>query len=356
MSNKTRLRIVVKPGDTLFIFAQVFGITVDDILAVNPGIINPDIIYNGQIISIPSTPPAGPNPGKALAQHLVRSGDTLFFIANQYGINLDELIHSNPQIKDPNKIWPGQVINLVVKKPIPPAPPEGTIQIYVTAGETLFSIARRTGISLKALEKANPQIQDPDQLVPGQIVNVPIAVVAPEEKLTIVVKPGDTLFRFAGIFGITVNDILEVNPGIANPDVLFLGQIVAIPSTPPAGPVPGEKPAQHLVRSGDTLFFIARQYGIDLNALIAANPQIPNPDFISINQVINLVVEEPLPSPLPEAIRIYVTAGETLTSIARRTGVSVKAIIKANPQIEDPDRLVPGQIVNVPLKSGGKHD
>jgi len=346
-----RVNIVVRPGDTLSFFAQVFGVTVAEILAVNPGIVDPDEIFPGQIVSIPAAPPVGPDPGMAAAQYLVRPGDTLFVIAQQFGIGLSTLIAANPQIPDPNIIFINQVINLPVTPPAPPIPPVGTIQIYVSAGETLTSISQRTGISLQVIIDANPQIVDPDLISVGQIINIPLVTVA-EDLLRIVIKPGDTLSFFARVFGITVEQILEANPGIVDPDEIFPGQIVSIPASVPVGPNPGFTTAQYLVRPGDTLFAIAQQFGLSLSSLIAVNPQIPNPNIILINQVINLPVTPPAP-PIPPVgtIQIYVSVGETLTSIAQRTGVSVQTIINANPQIVDPDLISVGQIINVPRSS-----
>ena len=113
-------------------------------------------------------------------------------------------------------------------------------------------------------------------------------------------------------------------------------------------PDPPPSPAQYLVRPGDTLFTIARRFGLTVPLLLAANPQIVDPDIISPGQVINLTVTPPLPPPMNTA-RFYVSVSETLLSISRRTGVSLQAILAANPQIVDPDRIFVGQIINVPL-------
>ena len=169
------LNIVVIESDTLFHFARVFGVTVEDILAVNPGIIDPDLIFPGQIIAIPSKPPVPPRPGFARAQYLVRPGDSLFIIAGRFGLTVPLLVAENPQFADPNLIFPNQVINLVVTPPLPPEPPTGTIQIYVSVTETLISIARRTGVNVQAIIEANPQIVDPNLIFVGQIINVPLS-------------------------------------------------------------------------------------------------------------------------------------------------------------------------------------
>jgi spore coat assembly protein SafA len=61
-----------------------------------------------------------------------------------------------------------------------------------------------------------------------------------ERKMTYVIQPGDTLFFIAGRFGVTVEDILAANPQITNPDLIFPGQIIEIPiPAPPPPPDPG---------------------------------------------------------------------------------------------------------------------
>lgn len=55
-------------------------------------------------------------------------------------------------------------------------------------------------------------------------------------------------------------------------------------------------PATHVVQSGDSLFSIAEQYGVDLDALIAANPQITDPEDIDVGDIINLPPADSGPS------------------------------------------------------------
>ena len=169
------LNIVAIPTDTIFDFAAIFNVSIDEILSVNPGIVDPNIIFRGQIITILATPPVPPDPDFARAQYLVRPGDTLFLIAQRFGLTVSLLLAENPQIINPNLIFANQVINLLVTPPLPPDPPPGTIQIYVSVTETLRTIAIRTGVSLDAIIAANPQIVDPNFIFVGQIINVPLS-------------------------------------------------------------------------------------------------------------------------------------------------------------------------------------
>jgi peptidoglycan endopeptidase LytE len=92
----------VKKGDTLRNIASRFSISVDDILKLNPQITNPNKIYVGQAITIPSTAPT----------YIVQKGDTLKIIANKFGTTVEKLLQLNPNIKNADLIYVGQVINV----------------------------------------------------------------------------------------------------------------------------------------------------------------------------------------------------------------------------------------------------
>jgi LysM repeat protein len=92
------------------------------------------------------------------------------------------------------------------------------------------------------------------------------------------------------------------------------------------------------VRRGDTLSSIAERHGLSLQALIDANPQLRDPDLIFVGQRIQL----------PAAERtVTVQRGDTLSGIAARHGVSTAALARAN-GIQDPDLIFPGDRLRVP--------
>ena len=97
-------------------------------------------------------------------QYTVQSGDTLSEIAERFEVSLKALEAANPQIKNPDVIFPGQVIFV---------PTSHHHHYVVQSGDTLSEIAERFGVSLKALEAANPQIKNPDVIFPGQHIRIP---------------------------------------------------------------------------------------------------------------------------------------------------------------------------------------
>lgn len=89
----------VQSGDTLYRLAREFGVSVQDIVDAN-GLSAPDTLTVGQSLIIPLENRI----------HTVKSGQSLFTIARSYGISLDRLLEANPNLRAPYTIFPGQHI------------------------------------------------------------------------------------------------------------------------------------------------------------------------------------------------------------------------------------------------------
>ena len=94
----------------------------------------------------------------------------------------------------------------------------------------------------------------------------------------------------------------------------------------------------YVVKSGDTVYQIARRYSTSAESIIFAN-QLQNPNVLSVGQALVIPKDE---------TRYTVSPGDTLYSIARRHGVSLQRLIAANPRLTDPNRIYPGQTLAVP--------
>jgi LysM repeat protein len=113
---------IVRPGETLIRIAQRYGMTVGSLAAAN-GITNPSLIFPGQRLVIgPGAPSSAqvtqvqdnpePPPSPVLAadgEHIVQPGETLFRIALRYGVSVRALAVTNG-ITNPQLIYPGQVL------------------------------------------------------------------------------------------------------------------------------------------------------------------------------------------------------------------------------------------------------
>lgn len=91
---------------------------------------------------------------------------------------------------------------------------------------------------------------------------------------------GDTMAKIAKIFAITTEKLISVNPHIPDPNVLIPGDVLCVPGFR----VPVECPPNYQIRYevdyGETMFSIARRFNISVEELIAANPHIPEPNYI----------------------------------------------------------------------------
>ncbi|NOZ71583.1 MAG: LysM peptidoglycan-binding domain-containing protein [Chloroflexi bacterium] len=158
------------------------------------------------------------------------------------------------------------------------------------------------------------------------------------------VQAGDTLSRIAQRFGTDSDVIIQLN-ALSNPNELRVGQQLRIPGVAPANAasVSGKV---HIVQPGDTLFSIAQQYGISMDALAAQN-QITDPDNLMVGQVLQIPTGRGATGS-EAGVRIHVVQpGETLSKIASQYGVSADAIMQAN-GITDPNRIIAGAQLTIP--------
>ncbi len=112
-------QIVVQWGDTLSKIAQQCGTTVVAIRAANPGM--GWWLYAGQVINIPNG--SSPVPAPTGGTYTVQWGDTIAKIAARFGVRVSDLLAVNPQISNPSLIYAGQVINLPAGAHAHPTPP-----------------------------------------------------------------------------------------------------------------------------------------------------------------------------------------------------------------------------------------
>lgn len=156
-------------------------------------------------------------------------------------------------------------------------------------------------------------------------------------------RPGDTLLQVARYCGLTVAELMAANPRVNNPNAIQAGQLIFMPgrrvadvprqhvpqSSPPAGTAAcGGGVA---IRPGDTLARIAARCGTTMAALLRANPQITNPDLIRVGQVVRMPgagsgQQPPRVVPSPPIVPPFVPADLRITGTVTREGVSCPAL------------------------------
>ncbi|WP_379130888.1 LysM peptidoglycan-binding domain-containing protein [Paenibacillus sp. sgz500958] len=106
---------IVKQGDTLYAIAQKHGVPLQKIIEANPQISNPDVLVIGDKVKIPAAPVPVPDNNHAYHKHTVKQGDTLWKLSKAWGITLKDIVEANPQLKNPNTLMIGEVVNIPMK-------------------------------------------------------------------------------------------------------------------------------------------------------------------------------------------------------------------------------------------------
>ena len=109
-------------------------------------------------------PGSEPEPYPVRTTYKIKKGDTLSGIAKKFNVTVQELCRWN-NISNPNRIYAGDVIFV--------SPPEGDYTEYIIQrGDTLSSIAMRFGTTVKILMEDNPFIKDPDKIYAGDVIRI----------------------------------------------------------------------------------------------------------------------------------------------------------------------------------------
>lgn len=384
---KKRYYYTLRPGETLWEISRRTGIPVDDLKRWNK-ITDPTTLQYGDTIVIyaPGAAPkdksgkSGPKspPGKTktptakgptrTVNFTVRKGDSCYYIARYYGIQRQDIIKKNHLDSDCT-IKPGQKLALVVPKDAPKgAPPVGKdAPAKKTTASRSPAKASPGSKSSPAASAARPSAKQPKG----------------SRKMSYTVKSGDSLWQIARYYDVHVAEILAWN-GLASESSIRPGQSLKIYVAP--GWKPGrssntassatDKPSgnsdrgnkkgkkvTYKVKSGDSLWSIAKNHDVHTSAIMAWNKM--KSEHVSPGQTLVIypgssydpdpksVKSEPKPkgkdtgnkdtktAPKGKKVSYTVKEGDTLSGIAGKYGVSTSDLKQWN-NLSSPN-LKPGQ-------------
>ncbi len=239
----------VKRGDTLYSIARTYNTSVQELRRLNG--LTTDTLTIGQTLRVPNIEvPETPNEN----EYTVVSGDTLSKIANQFNTTVNELITYNNL---PTTILSiGQVIK------IPTIEPSNVIYT-VKRGDTLYKIANTYSVSVDDIKRLNNLTSD--TLSIGQQLYIPEGNTIEEtDYIVYQVMPNDTLYSIAKRYETTPDAIKEYNNLTSN--FLSIGQILQIPTEEIT-----EENIIYTVKRGDTLYKIANNYGVTVSSIMNLN-------------------------------------------------------------------------------------
>ncbi len=374
----------VNPGDSVWTVAKKLGVSPRDLVRANADI-DPDKLALGQLLRLPAsrTPEVqsaqaatAPAAGRS---HVLADGDNFWTVARRLGVRVSDLRAANPGL-DPKKLRTGQ------RLAVPEAPAETASApdavapggYAVADGDNLWRIARRFGVTVASLKKANAGVR-PEKLRPGQRLVIPEAenaqaearpapgqtVTAADGATAYAVAGGDTPWTVAKRFGVSVDQLLAANAGI-DPKRLQIGQLLAIPGEDAPDMAKGREEFRDAaavrvpIAKGDNLWTLARRYGLRVDDLVAANQGL-DPLRLEIGRELVIPSREAAKAERERreaavevsvrqdgSVRVYnVADGDTLWNLSRRFGVSMERILDANAEVT-PDRLAIGQVLQIP--------
>ena len=231
----------VKSGDSLWSIANKYNTTVNELKSLNN--LSSNILQVGQILVLPSST----NDDNSGNTYTVKLGDSLWSIANKYNTTVNELKSLNNLSSDVLQI--GQVLSV----------PSNSVSVgntyTVKSGDSLWSIANKYNTTVSNFKSLNNLSSDVLQI--GQVLNVPSNSVSMGNTYT--VKSGDSLWNVANRYGISVAELKSLNN--LSSDVLQIGQVLNVPSSNNV----------YIVKSGDSLWSIANRYGTSVSELKSLN-------------------------------------------------------------------------------------
>lgn len=307
----------VKPGETLYSISRKFQVPMQEIRDTNPDVTT--LLKAGTRLRIPVAESADtrslfPENRKPLRyiRHEIRKKETLYSISRQYGVTQEDLFTANPGL---TRLKKGDVIRIPqwsvpvdidletgMARPVS----DSATTHWVQQGETLYSLSRKYGRSVEALLEENPHARELKAgmrlTIPAQrpsapstseqeaeaVQKLPSAPEFPRQGKTEIqtpsggitrhtVRAGETLYSIARHYGVSVERLRESNPGISGG--LPAGTTLAIPEPdgavvlhPPEDGEVKEGVQQHLVKEGETLYGLARQYNVSMTDLVKGNP------------------------------------------------------------------------------------
>lgn len=276
----------------------------------------------------------------AQKSHTVVKGDTPYNIAKKYGITVDELIKLNPKFKD-GKLAIGDIVTVKNEKTMTTSAPKTVVatknnssqlgKIVLQPKQTIYGITKQYRISETDLRKLNPDLDahmkigdeiilplDSIKKYGGEQAQTAIAAsatVKPSEKITdvdtsevpadnnvlYIVQSKDNYYRISKQFNITKEELFALNPGLEDKG-LKPGESIKIrksSETASSAVVPEETNntkakvdtgnersssntntaaaddyVTYTVQQGDTVFSIVNKFGVSIDELIALNPEL----------------------------------------------------------------------------------
>jgi len=200
----------VKRGENLSQIASMFGTTTRQLQKLN-GLKNPNRIKKGQRLRIR---PKDTQKDRVFTQHKVKKGETLSYLADKYGVSVSAIMEAN-HLTNKHRVIAGQHL-LIPSKRSGKSTIEKITLYTVKKGDTISDLAMKFKTSPQSIKKLNG-LRNLHYIKPGQKLKIPTAdreITSTGSKgkwITYIVKRGDTLWDIARKFGVLMESLINWN-------------------------------------------------------------------------------------------------------------------------------------------------
>lgn len=293
--------------------------------------------------------------------HTVAKGNTFYSISKVYGVSIESIKKANPNIGNDLKL--GSVLLIPKGQVKTNTPPKKHLDLnstdyfyhVVKQGESLYSIAKIFGVQVEDLKQLN-QLTSSD-ISPGFHLKIPELKISQNETLPkaqlqkpkkkkaryfkYIVREKETLFSIAKHYGIGIETLKYINDLSSNS--IHSGQTILIPKVvSELGKQPQKNYIIHIVQAKEGLYAIARKYGLNIDQIKKINPNLT--DALRIGQEIKIPRQQNSKGYIEHRVS---NRREKLSNIAREYEVSVRNLKALNP--DAPSKLRRGETLNIPL-------
>lgn len=333
--------------ETLASISRKFKVSEEDILSIND-FSSKSKLKRGHEVRLPitlekynevvnqeQTNSEYPLDGNSDVFHIVKKGESLTSIARKYGITISEIKALNGISEKNENVLLGQQLIIAHKD----------------RDNSIF-----TNVNSVSRAKINKKETESDNNSTNNSTN--------SKTLTHKVKKGETLARIADLYGVTIADIKKSNK--IRKDKVLLGQEIIIETTDKNSNVADlkERKSQsklttsnsttiHKVQKGETLGMIAAQYGVTENDIKSLNSDVIEGNTIFSGTNLKIVSNESKGAANSQNNKVNklpnyykVESGETLSSIARKFGVSIPKLLEKNKGLNE-NKIKVGQKIRI---------
>ncbi|WP_223198190.1 LysM peptidoglycan-binding domain-containing protein [Maribacter arenosus] len=319
--------------------------------------------------------------------HAVKEGETLESISKQYKVTPYSILSYNKEIKQGEAIRPNTVLviplgakvsvisvdpkvennqTLFEKKEPVQEEPIGFTNHKVRKRETLYGISQRYHISEDEIKKYNSELYS-SQLKKGMKLRIPkFRRVKPEENPIneddyeiYTVAPKETRWSIAHKYGITIDSMLVLNPGLSKvTNYLAQGQELRMPK-PPGSTLKGQETQlyqSYTVPAKMNFYRLEKQFNVKSDEIVRLNPEIAERGGLKEGMVIRIPVIRVDPGEVNTDNFIFyeVKPKQTEFSLTRKLGITYKELLDLNPDLRE--GLKAGMVLKLPKNQTGNFE